>query len=125
MCEGDQGHIILALSRLDDIIEIDSDRLYARIQPAVSETRLQEAATAAGMTVPRVPHSGLRFTRANLLAIEVVTARGRIIRANRRALIEQADSVDLLAKLAGTMCVVTEVTLPMIPRLDADRSGCS
>lgn len=41
LCNGGEGQIILALSRLDNMIEINTDRRYARVQPAVSETRLK------------------------------------------------------------------------------------
>lgn len=118
LCNGERGLIILAVSRLDSILEINTDRLYARVQPAVSETRLRQATAAVGMTIAGVPGTGPGWTnRANLLAIEVVTPGGRILREKRPATCGQAGLVDVLAELAGTMCVSTEVTLALTPRL--------
>lgn len=118
LCHGDRGQIVLALSRLDNLLEINTERLYVRVQPAVSETRLRDAITAADLTIAGTSSSGARWVNdANLLAIEVVTARGRIMRVNRSAACDLADTVDVLAGLAGVLCVATEVTLALIPRL--------
>lgn len=118
LCDGDKGQIILALSRLDDILEINTDRCFARVQPAVSQTRLRQATTAVGMTFAGVSSTELDWiSRAHLLGIEVVTPGGRIVRAKRPAACGQPDTVDVLAQLAGTLCVSTEAILPLTPRL--------
>lgn len=120
---GSAGEIALALTRLDKV-RIDRPAMVARVQPLIlaerllrtlSQARLQLA--AAITTQPRAAD----MVGDCAVAIETVTASGQIVRATRTSCGNRPDMLDLLPRIAGVSCVITEITLALLPSLDQEK----
>ena len=125
------------MTRMDRILEIDSDNLLAVVQPGVINADLKKAVAEHGLSYPPDPSSfefcsiggnvannsgGLccvRYgvTRDYVLALEVVLADGTILRTGRRTLkgVAGYDLTALFVGSEGTLGVVTEVTVKLRP----------
>ncbi|HET6634193.1 MAG TPA: FAD-linked oxidase C-terminal domain-containing protein [Streptomyces sp.] len=132
------GGIMLVLTRLDRVLEVSPDELLARVQPGVSTDRLSEAVGAAGLLYAPDPGSrtvstvggnvatcagglrGLKYgvTRNHVLGLEAVLPTGEIIRTGGRLWKDVAgyDLTRLLTGSEGTLAVITEVTVALLPR---------
>jgi len=133
------GGISLDLTRMDRIVEIATEDFLAVVQPAVTYPRLNEALKATGLFFPVDPGAeaslgGMASTNASgtlavrygvtrdlLLGLEVVTATGRVIRTGGRA--PKSSSGYALTQLfcgaEGTLGVITELTVRLVPRPEA------
>ncbi|NLO90904.1 MAG: FAD-binding protein [Elusimicrobia bacterium] len=133
-----RGGIVLSMERFDKILEIDADNLMAVVQPGVITGVVQKAAEEKGLFYPPDPASldscfiggnvaensgGPRafkygVTRKYLCGIEVVWADGRISRLGGKTIKNVAgyDLLGLVCGSEGTLGVVTEITLNLIPR---------
>jgi len=132
------GGILLSTERLNKILEIDTENLMAVTQPGVITAELQRAAEAKGLFYPPDPASlescfiggniaensgGPRafkygVTRHYLTGLEVVWPDGRVSRIGGK-LIKNVAGYDLLGLVCGsegTLAVVTEITVRLIPR---------
>lgn len=132
------GGIMLVLTRLDRVLEVSPDELLARVQPGVSTDRLSEAVGAAGLLYAPDPGSrtvstvggnvatcagglrGLKYgvTRNHVLGLEAVLPTGEIIRTGGRLWKDVAgyDLTRLLTGSEGTLAVITEVIVALLPR---------
>ncbi len=131
------GGIALSTRRLDRILEIDRENLMAVVQPAVITQVLQEAVEAEGLFYPPDPASrGSCFiggnvaecsggpravkygvTRDWVLGVEAVLPDGRVVRHGGKLLknVTGYNLTQLLVGSEGTLAIVTEVTLRLIP----------
>ncbi|GAA1422365.1 glycolate oxidase subunit GlcD [Streptomyces thermospinosisporus] len=131
------GGIVLALTRLDRILEVSSEELLARVQTGVTTARLADAAAQAGLLYAPDPGSrtvstvggnvatcagglrGLKYgvTRNYVLGLEAVLPTGEIIRTGGRLWKDVAgyDLTRLLTGSEGTLAVITEVTVALLP----------
>ncbi len=138
------GGVVLALDRLDRILEIDAPNLLAVVQPNVVTGVLQAAVEAAGLFYPPDPASldrsaiggnvaecagGPRAfkygtTRHYVLGLEAVLPTGEVIRTGGKSVknVVGYDLTQLLVGSEGTLAVVTEVTLRLVPRPAAART---
>jgi glycolate oxidase len=132
------GGIALSLERMDRILEVSPEDSIARVQPGVILARFQEEVERAGLFYPPDPNSldtctlggnvaenagGPRavkygVTREYVLGLEVVLPTGQILRTGRRTLkgVAGYDLTALFVGSEGTLGVVTEITLRLLPR---------
>jgi glycolate oxidase len=131
------GGIVLSVARMDRILEIDEANLMAVVEPGVVVERLQDAVAAKGLYYPPDPASRgscmiggniaenaggphcvkYGLTRDYVLSLEAVRADGRVFRTGGKLRKDVAgyDLTQLLVGSEGTLAVVTEATLRLIP----------
>ena len=132
-----EGGIVLSTERMRRIVEIDVGERLAVVQPGVVNDVLRAAAAEQGLWYPPDPASapwstiggnvatnagGLccvkyGVTRDYVLALEVVTAAGEVVRLGRRTAkgVAGYDLVGLMVGSEGTLGVITEVTVRLRP----------
>jgi len=134
---GIEGAVTIALTRMDRILEIDTDNLCVVTQPGVINATLKAEVAKAGLFYPPDPASyeicsiggnlgtnagGLCCvkygqTRDWVLGLEVVLADGRVIRTGGRNVKDTAGYglTHLFVGSQGTLGIITEATLRLRP----------
>ncbi|MBO0877942.1 MAG: FAD-binding protein [Pseudonocardia sp.] len=131
------GCVLLSLEAMRSIVRIDAAERLAVVQPGVVNNDLRAAVAEHGLWYPPDPASapwstiggnvatnagGLccvkyGVTRDYVLALEIVTADGEVVRLGRRTAkgVAGYDLVGLLVGSEGTLAVITEVTVRLRP----------
>lgn len=131
------GGVILATERLNQILEIDTRNLQVRSQPGVITEVLQNMVAEKGLFYPVDPASkgscfiggniaensgGMRAVKYGIvkdyvLNLEAVLPNGEIIRTGANTLKNSTgyNLTQLLVGSEGTLAVITEATLKLIP----------
>ena len=139
-----RGGVVLALDRLDRIKEIDEPNLLAVVEPNVVTGTLQAAVERVGLFYPPDPASLARSaiggnvaecaggprafkygtTRRYVLGLEAVLPTGEIIRTGGKVVknVVGYDLTQLLVGSEGTLAIITEVTLRLVPKPAARRA---
>jgi glycolate oxidase len=132
------GGIVLSVRRMDRILEIDAANRMARVQPGVINQVLQEAVGREGLYYAPDPASwgscqiggniaenaggphAVKYgvTKDWVLALEAVLPSGEVFRTGGKLRKDVAgyNLTQLLVGSEGTLAVVTEATLRLIPR---------
>jgi glycolate oxidase len=133
-----RGGVLLAMERFDRILEIDEENLLVVVQPNVLTYQLQDAVEARGLFYPPDPASlktsalggnvaecaggprAVKYgtTRRYVLALQAVLPTGEIIRTGSKAVknVVGYDLTQLLVGSEGTLAILTEITLRLVPK---------
>ena len=139
-----RGGIVLVLTRMDKIIEIDSENLIAHVEPGVITAELQRQVEKIGLFYPPDPASkefstlggnvaecagGPRcvkygVTKDYVLGLEVVTPTGDVIRTGGETLknVVGYDLTKLFVGSEGTLGIITRITLKLLPKPAAKKT---
>ncbi|MEQ1604419.1 MAG: FAD-linked oxidase C-terminal domain-containing protein [Pyrinomonadaceae bacterium] len=135
------GGIVIGTDRMNKIIEINADDLYAICQPGITTFALQQAVEKQGLMFAPDPASykdsfiggniaenagGMRtpkygVTKHHVLGMEVVTATGEIIRTGGKTVknVVGFDLTGLMCGSEGMLGIITEATLKLLPMPEA------
>lgn len=145
LCAGAMPHpegVLLGLSKLDHILDIDPIARTARVQPGVTNLAISQAAAEHGLYYGPDPSSQIAcsiggnvaensggvhclkygLTVHNLMALEILTVEGDKTTLGGTGL--DSPGYDLLSLLTGSeglLGVVTEVTVKLLPRPEVAR----
>ncbi|XXM72173.1 glycolate oxidase subunit GlcD [Lysinibacillus sphaericus] len=132
-----EGGLVLLFTHMNRILEVDEENLTVTVQPGVVTLDLIHEVEARGLFYPPDPSSmkistiggninensgglrGLKYgvTRDYVLALEAVLPNGDIIRTGGKLAKDVAgyDLTRLFVGSEGTLCVITEATLKLVP----------
>ncbi|HOI73906.1 MAG TPA: FAD-linked oxidase C-terminal domain-containing protein [Syntrophales bacterium] len=131
------GGVLLSLAKMNRILAIDRDNFIAMVEPGVLNKDLKDAAREAGLYYPPDPASydtcsiggnaatnaggpscvKYGVTREYVLGLEAVLPTGELIRTGVRTRkgVVGYDLTRLLVGSEGTLGVITQLTLKLIP----------
>jgi glycolate oxidase len=132
------GGIVLAFEQCNRIKGVEVDDLVAVVEPGVVTGHFHAAVEQLGLFYPPDPNSlstcalggnvaenaggprALRYgpTRDYVLGMEVVTASGEVLQLGKRTVkgVTGYDLTSLIVGSEGTLAVITEVTLKLLPK---------
>lgn len=132
------GAVVLCLTRMDQLLKVDTANLTLLAEPGVITLRVSEDAERAGLFYPPDPGSmkvstiggnvaensgglrGLKYgvTRDYVMALEVVLPTGEIVWTGNKCVKDVAgySLKDLFIGSEGTLGVITKVLLKLIPK---------
>ncbi len=136
-----QGGVVMVMTRFNRILKIDAENLIAQVEPGVITSDLHQAVERQGLFYPPDPASsafstlggnlaecagGPRavkygVTRDYVLGLEVVLPTGEILHTGVQTAkgVVGYDLTRLLVGSEGTLGVITEMTLKLLPRPSA------
>ena len=135
------GGIVIGTDRMNKILEINVDDLYAICQPGIRTFELQQAVEEKGLMFAPDPASykdsfiggniaenagGMRtpkygVTKHHVLGLEVVTATGEVIRTGGKTVknVVGFDLTGLMCGSEGMLGIITEATVKLLPMPEA------
>ncbi|AFC30746.1 GlcD [Paenibacillus mucilaginosus 3016] len=132
-----QGGVVMVMHRMNRILDIDLENLTAVVQPGIITAEFITHIESLGLFYPPDPSSmristiggniaecsgglrGLKYgtTKDYVIGLEAVLANGEIIRTGGKLMKDVAgyDLTKLLVGSEGTLAVITEATLKLVP----------
>ena len=139
-----RGGIVLVLTRMDRILDIDTENLIAEVEPGVITAELQRQVEKLGLFYPPDPASkefstmggnvaecagGPRcvkygVTKDYILGLEIVTPTGDIIKTGGRTLknVVGYDLTKLFVGSEGTLGIATRIIVKLLPKPAAKKT---
>jgi glycolate oxidase len=139
-----EGGIVLDLSQLKEKLIIDKENLLAIVSPGVITSEIHQKAEEVGLFYPPDPSSskvstiggnllenssgpkGLKYgtTKEYVIGLEVVTPMGKIVRTGGKTVknVTGYDLTRLIVGSEGTLGIVTEAILRLIPKPQARKT---
>ena len=133
-----EGGLLISFERMNAVLEVDKDNHVAVVQPGVTLAELDAKTAEAGLNYTVYPGElsasvggnvgtnagGMRavkygVTRNNVLGLQAVLATGEIIRTGGKnsKVSSGYDLTQLIIGSEGTLALVTEVIVKLVPRL--------
>jgi glycolate oxidase len=133
-----EGGLLISFERMNAVLEVDGDNHVAVVQPGVTLAELDTKTAEAGLNYTVYPGElsasvggnvgtnagGMRavkygVTRNNVLGLQAVLATGEIIRTGGKnsKVSSGYDLTQLIIGSEGTLALVTEVIVKLVPRL--------
>ncbi|MBM7855033.1 glycolate oxidase [Desulfohalotomaculum tongense] len=138
------GGIVLSTLKMNKILEVDADNLAAVVQPGVIIQDLNNAVAPHGLIYPPDPGTvatatmggsvsecsgglrGLKYgvTKHYVMGLKVVLADGQVARFGGKTVknVTAYDLVKLFTGAEGTLGIITEITVKLIPAPEARAS---
>jgi glycolate oxidase len=137
-CVASEGGLVLSTERMKRIVEVDTENHIAIVQPGVTLGELDAATEPTGLTYPIQPGEasaslggnvatnagGMRavkygVTRNQVLGLQAVLAGGEVIECGGKFVKASSgyDLTQLITGSEGTLAVVTQIILKLVPRL--------
>jgi glycolate dehydrogenase FAD-linked subunit len=132
-----QGGVVMVMHRMNRILEVDLENLTATVQPGLNTKAFITHVEELGLFYPPDPSSmaistiggniaecsgglrGLKYgtTKDYVIGLEAVLANGEVIRTGGKLMKDVAgyDLTKLLVGSEGTLAVITEATLKLVP----------
>ena len=139
-----QGGIVLVLTKMDKVLDIDVENLVAKVEPGVVTAELQRQVEKLGLFYPPDPASkefstlggnvaecagGPRcvkygVTKDYILGLEVVTPTGDIIKTGGETLknVVGYDLTRLFVGSEGTLGIITKIIIKLLPKPAAKKT---
>ncbi len=139
-----QGGIVMALHRMNNILEIDADNLTATVEPGVITATFHQAVEKEGLFYPPDPQSmymstlggnvaenaggprGVKYgvTKDYILGLEFVSPTGEVVRVGGKTIknVSGYDLIRLFAGSEGTLGIITEITVKLLPLPESKRT---
>lgn len=138
------GGVVLQMSRMNRILEIDTENLTALVEPGVITSDLHGAVESIGLFYPPDPGSmtvstlggnvaenagglrGLKYgvTRDYIMGLEVVLPTGDVINTGGKTVknVTGYDLTKLMVGSEGTLGVITRILVRLIPKPEAKKT---
>lgn len=132
-----KGGIVMVMHRMNELLEVDLENLTATFQPGLITAKFAEYVEQLGLFYPPDPSSmtistlggniaensgglrGLKYgtTKDYVIGLEAVLANGEVIRTGGKLMKDVAgyDLTKLLVGSEGTLAIITEATVKLIP----------
>ncbi|EGK07769.1 glycolate oxidase, subunit GlcD [Desmospora sp. 8437] len=139
-----KGGLVMVMTRMNRILELDRENHTLTVQPGVHTQRIHDTVEKEGLFYPPDPSSmaistiggniaecsgglrGLKYgtTKDYVLGLEAVLASGEVIRTGGKLYKDVAgyDLTKLLVGSEGTLAIITEATLKLIPLPESRRA---
>lgn len=139
-----KGGIVIDLSVMDDLLEIEEEDLVAVVSPGVLTANIHKAAEQRGLLYPPDPSSshvstiggnlaensggprGMKYgvTKDYVIGLEMITPQGELIRTGGRTVknVTGYDLTKLIVGSEGTLGIITKAVLRLIPKPPASET---